>query len=213
MGDDGAGALASAGVSARPDDAALLAAAARGEEAAYVSLFLRYHPLMVRLARGHTGSPVAAEEVAQQAWLAVLVDLDRVDERMTPRAWIMRTLLARARARSQPAGTDAAAPGEPGFADDRFMPRDHARWPGHWAAPPADWGDASADDLARLRDAIDALPAAEHDVVVLRDVAGWDRAEVCAALGVREDEQRALLHRGRLRLRAALDAHLAEAGR
>src|SRR5947208_283932 len=51
-------------------------------------------------------------------------------------------------------------------------------------------------------------PMMQRDVVVLRDVEGWEPEEVCDALGLSEGNQRVLLHRGRTRVRAALERHL-----
>ena len=44
-------------------------------------------------------------------------------------------------------------------------------------------------------------------VVELRDVEGWSSDEVCEALEVSEGNQRVLLHRGRSKLRKALEAY------
>jgi RNA polymerase sigma-70 factor (ECF subfamily) len=45
---------------------------------------------------------------------------------------------------------------------------------------------------------------------VLRDVQGWQAAEVCAALGITDGNQRILLHRARSKVRAALERYLCE---
>ena len=45
--------------------------------------------------------------------------------------------------------------------------------------------------------------------MTLRDVEGWDSEDVCNALDLSETNQRVLLHRGRCRLRAALETYLA----
>jgi RNA polymerase sigma-70 factor, ECF subfamily len=47
-------------------------------------------------------------------------------------------------------------------------------------------------------------------VVSLRDIEGWSSEEVCNALELSETNQRVLLHRGRSRLRAALEEYLSE---
>jgi RNA polymerase sigma-70 factor, ECF subfamily len=45
-------------------------------------------------------------------------------------------------------------------------------------------------------------------VITLRDVEGWSAQEVCNILDLSETNQRVLLHRGRTRVRQALDDHL-----
>ena len=57
---------------------------------------------------------------------------------------------------------------------------------------------------ARARACLDALPPAQREVVLLRDVEGLDAAEVCSVLGISDANQRVLLHRGRARVRCAL---------
>jgi RNA polymerase sigma-70 factor (ECF subfamily) len=49
--------------------------------------------------------------------------------------------------------------------------------------------------------------------VMLRDIEGWSSEEVAAALGITAGNQRVLLHRGRSRVRAALEVALADRAR
>jgi len=60
-----------------------------------------------------------------------------------------------------------------------------------------------------VRDALALLPPAQREVVTLRDIDGWTGDEVCHALELSEGNQRVLLHRGRSKVRAALEAYLA----
>jgi RNA polymerase sigma-70 factor (ECF subfamily) len=96
----------------------------------------------------------------------------------------------------------------------RFRPAEDPHWPGHWLLPP------SPDDLPeqrplagelsqRVRVAVASLPPVQREVVTLRDIQGWRADEVCRALELSEANQRVLLHRGRSKVRAALEAYLA----
>ena len=80
--------------------------------------------------------------------------------------------------------------------------------------PPVPWSEQVEDRLvaervaAVARDLLDTLPEAHRQVVVLRDVEGLSAAEVVELLGISDGNQRVLLHRGRARLRAGLEAKL-----
>src|SRR5207245_1334064 len=82
---------------------------------------------------------------------------------------------------------------------------------GHWSAPPEPWRavlDAEARGL--VDQAIAALPDVQRRVITLRDVEGWGSEDVCNVLELSETNQRVLLHRARSKVRAALEAYLAE---
>jgi RNA polymerase sigma-70 factor (ECF subfamily) len=62
--------------------------------------------------------------------------------------------------------------------------------------------------LETIRAAIERLPPRQRAVMSLRDVAGCDGAEACAALRLSEGNQRVLLHRARTKVRRAVEAYL-----
>jgi RNA polymerase sigma-70 factor (ECF subfamily) len=62
----------------------------------------------------------------------------------------------------------------------------------------------------RVTGAIEALPPSQRQVVLLRDVQGCTAAEVCEMLSISEVNQCVLLHRGRSRVRHALDTYFSE---
>jgi RNA polymerase sigma-70 factor, ECF subfamily len=190
-------------------DAALLAGVATGEEDAFVELVARHHATMLRLARFHVASAAIAEEVVQDTWVAVLRGLDSFEGRSTFRTWLLRILLNRARSTGvREHRSVAVGDVTPAVDPTRFDAT------GAWASPPRHWEDEIDDRLDAqalagvLRSGLESLPERQRDVMLLRDVDGFSTVEVCAALDISEANQRVLLHRGRSRLRAALEAEL-----
>ncbi len=205
------------------DDAALVAALRAGDEAEFARLVGQLHRSLVRIAGLYVRDPDVAEEVVQEAWVAVIKGLDRFEGRSSLRTWISRIVTYQARTRAERerrtmplsafVDTDSE-PGEPAVDGLRF--RQSPPWQGHWADPPAPWDtDAERRLLSRetqsvIAAAIKALPPAQRTVITLRDVEGWTSDEVCEALEVSPGNQRVLLHRARSKVRGALERYLAE---
>jgi RNA polymerase sigma-70 factor (ECF subfamily) len=61
-----------------------------------------------------------------------------------------------------------------------------------------------------VRAAVVALPPAQREVVTLRDIQGLSGDEVCRLLDLSDGNQRVLLHRGRSKVRAALERYAAD---
>lgn len=205
------------------DDDALLPALQAGDERAFATLVDRHGPLMLRVAQSHVRSRAVAEEVVQETWAIVFTTIGRFERRAALKTWIMRILTNRAKTRGErearcvPFSALAADAGEadaPAVDADRFLPADDPRWPGHWATGLRRWSELPEERLlthevrGRLRAALERLPARQQTVVALRDVEGWTPAEVCAALGVSEGNQRVLLHRARARMRTELERYV-----
>jgi RNA polymerase sigma-70 factor (ECF subfamily) len=60
-----------------------------------------------------------------------------------------------------------------------------------------------------ILEAIETLPPAQREVLVLRDLDGLAAADACNILGVSDTHQRVLLHRARSRVRNALERYFA----
>jgi RNA polymerase sigma-70 factor (ECF subfamily) len=206
--------------SSAADDAALIAALRDRDEAAFAALILRYHPSLVRIATLFVREREVAEEVAQETWIGVLRGIERFEGRSSFRTWLFGILANQAKRhgererRTIPFSALSAPPrgDEPAVAADRFLPMD-AEWAGHWASPPPTWELApeeaffSKEVRGQIDLAIAALPPNQRAVITLRDVEGWEAADVCNALGLSQTNQRVLLHRARSRVRQALEDH------
>jgi RNA polymerase sigma-70 factor (ECF subfamily) len=203
-------------------DAEVVRALRAGEEPAFVALVEMYHTSLVRLASVYVRDHAIAEEVAQEAWMALLRGLDRFEQRSSLKTWLFRILVNRARTRGKREGRiipfsamhqEAGAEDEPAVEAERFLPAEH-RWPGHWRQFPDSWEAVpvervlSEETQQAFREAIGALPPAQREVITLRDVEGWTPGEVCNVLHISETNQRVLLHRARSRVRKALEQHL-----
>ena len=197
------------------DDAARVSALKHGDEETFRRLVDEWSGMMLRLARAHVDRPDIAEDVVQEAWLVVLRSLDSFERRSSLRTWVLGIVvnLARSRARAERRAVPLPADGESPSVDPvRFLPASHPRWPHHLAVEPTAWRTPEDELLADethqvLRDAIDALPPAQREVLVMRDVDGLAAADVCNVLGITDTHQRVLLHRARSRVRTALERH------
>jgi RNA polymerase sigma-70 factor, ECF subfamily len=194
----------------------------RRDEAAFVDLVARYQGPLLRLALVYARSHAVAEEIVQDAWLAVLQGIDKFERRASFKTWLFRILVNRAQTRAEREGRmlpfsalgDAIEGDEPAVPPDRFLGAMDPHWPFHWAVPPKAWGGSpeeqlmSRETLGLIGRAIDTLPPAQREVITLRDVEGLTSDEACNVLGITETNQRVLLHRARSRVRGVLERHL-----
>jgi len=197
-------------------DGELVAALRAGDEAAFEELVERYQRSLVRVALMYVGDRTAAEEVAQETWLAVLEGIDRFEGRSSLKTWIFRILSNRAKTRGQRERRQlplSALSGEdePEVPLDRFLPPDDPERPLGWAAPPRAWPEErllGRETARALREAIAELPPAQQAVIGLRDVEGLAPEEVAEALQISAGNERVLLHRARSHVRRALEEYL-----
>jgi RNA polymerase sigma-70 factor (ECF subfamily) len=179
---------------------------------------------MIRFAQQYVPDRSVAEGVVQEAWLGVLRGVDRFESRSSLKTWIFGIVLncARARARRDRRTVpfsemerSAFEPFEPSVDPSRFRGTAD-QYPGGWISFPAPWGDSpdqrllAAEARQCVRAAIANLPASQREVVMLRDVQGFSAEEACSVLQLSEANQRVLLHRGRSKVRRAIERYLTE---
>jgi RNA polymerase sigma-70 factor (ECF subfamily) len=189
------------------DDLALSRRIVEGDGVAFTALVDRIHRPLMRLAEAFVGRGGTAEEIVQEAWVAVIDGLERFEGRSSLQTWIGSIVVNRARtrrakdAREIPVSFDLD---DDGIDPNRFSGR------GFWTSPPQ-W-DPAPDELVERRQAreailaeIEKLPEGARAVITLRDIDEWTSEEVCNVLGLTETNQRVILHRARSKLRMALE--------
>ncbi len=163
----------------------VIAAAARGDLAAFERLYRQYSPRIYGLCLRLTGQREAAEDCTQESFVAAWRSLARFELRSRFSTWLHRiavnTVLARRRGLRLEFEVAEPASGLPEVADPRG------------AAPPLD-----------LERAIAALPDGARHVLVLVGIYGFSHAEAADSLGLAEGTCKAQLHRARGLLSAAL---------
>lgn len=192
----------------------LLQSLRRRNEGAFAALVAQLHRPMVRMALRHVADRDAAEEVAQETWLAVITGVHCFEGRSSLKTWIFGILIHKAKDRGirekrhmSFSTLEASGHGHEKTVRSFLFPQT-SEWVGHWASPSQPWDVHTPEKLLANRQAIhamnmaiDELPATLKAVLVLRDVEGVSAKDTCALLGITETNLYVRLHRARARVR------------
>jgi RNA polymerase sigma-70 factor (ECF subfamily) len=186
------------------EDAELLRAVARGDEAAFARVYDRYSPILLGLLLRILRSRAEAEDVLQEVCLQVWQQARSFDPaRGRPFTWLVT--LARSRAIDRLRAVDSRERAAQRSAED--APPD--------AAPQA-WADEEAIRAERaeaVRDALGELPEEQRQVLLLAYLEGMSQSEIAAAknqpLGTVKTRTRAGLKKLSEALRARLGQQFA----
>lgn len=206
------------GVAGTAEESELVGRLREGDERAFEEAVDALYPAMFAVARGYVRVRSVAEEVVQDGWVAILDGLERFEGRSSLRTWVLQIVanIARDRGaregRSLPFSALEVSEEEPLVEPERFLRRGEP-FPEGWKVFPTDWRTLPESRvLAReTRDVVDAaitsLPDSQQLVMMLRDVVGCRAEEVSEALGITAANERVLLHRARVRVRAELERY------
>jgi RNA polymerase sigma-70 factor, ECF subfamily len=163
---------------ASPDDGRLVRAAQEGSREAFEELFRRYWPRAHRAAYLVVHDAAAAEDIAQEAFLAAARALSRFDRRRPLGPWLHRIVVNRAidwaRARNLRGETTSASGDLPDPASES----------------------PSQDDSDVLVAALRALPPDRRAVIVLRYVLDYTPGEIAGLLDLPRGTVNSRLRRG-----------------
>ncbi len=195
-----------------PSDDELIPKLLENDETAYRQVVSAYHGMMIYIARSIAGDAIA-DEVAQEAWVAVLKALPNFERRSSLKTWIMRIVCNTAKSRLRHESRTVSIEDSLNESGDMISPtRFDER--GHWSSPPSIWHAETPDSLlasTELQTCIDRalkeLPPLQRTIVSLRDIQGMDMELICKIFEVSESNARVLLHRARSRLREAIDEY------
>ena len=187
-----------------------------GDEAAFRALIQRYHGPILRLAMAYVRDREAAEDVVQETWLAVLRGLHGFEGRSSLKTWIFGIAINLARARRRKESRILPFTLLFGRGDSKRPTVDPSRFgaDGMWSRGPQSWSQLpegrvlGAETLDLVKAAIATLPPAQREVIVMRDVAGMEAAEVAELVGISAENQRVRLHRARAAVRKLLEDYL-----
>lgn len=169
------------------------------------------------MARLYVASAVA-DDVVQDTWVTVIRRAGDFEGRSSLKTWVYGILVNVARRRAQREGRSVpfASTGGPSETWAGTVDPSRLRNPdlgaGYWASPPT-WARDPADvalaaeTRAVVLRTLDEIPPAQREVMTLRDIEGWSAAEVGEVLGISDVNQRTLLHRARVAVRAALEEY------
>lgn len=152
-------------------------------------------PVMLAFARRSVRDVETARELVQEALLAAVAAQDGFAHRSRLRTWVVGILSHKIADLFRRRKREPLLPG-----DDDGGPE--------LLSPPSQSPEKNAsrrESLAVIERALGTIPELERLAVLMVDVEDLDHAEACNALGVKPTHLRVLLHRGRHRLRKALE--------
>jgi RNA polymerase sigma-70 factor (ECF subfamily) len=133
---------------AKLDEVELVNLLRQRDETSFAQLIEQHHSSLVRLAGVYVQDTTTAEEVAQEAWLAVLHGLDQFEGRSSLKTWIFTILTNKAKTRSQRekrtvsyTDLEDSLQGQPAVDPKRFNDSSIYPWANHWAtgSAPVSW--------------------------------------------------------------------------
>lgn len=197
------------------NDTDLLKRLLAGEQKAFRELVATYQGAMRAVAYAIVGSR-NADEVVQDAWLAVVRSLDGFQGRASLKTWLLTITANTAKTRLKHNRREVLLDDLPSphgsIGDERFSDN------GHWLLAPHAWHHDSPDALLTedelrqcLEQTLASLPEQQGSVLHLRERAGLELEEICNLLQVSASNVRVLLHRARLKVYATLE-HFEETG-
>jgi RNA polymerase sigma-70 factor (ECF subfamily) len=189
------------------DEADLLSRLRAGEDAAFEELVRANAGRLLALARRMLRSDEDARDALQDAFLQAFRGIGRFEGGARLSTWLHRIVVNACLMKLRSRGRRPEQPIE------ELLPRFYED--GHRIDPGPAWRSQGPDPAearelrALVRANIDRLPEIYRNVLLLRDIEGFDTEETAQLLDVKADTVKVRLHRARQALRALLHPHFA----
>jgi len=183
------------GMIPRDEELKLIRRARRGDGAAIESLIRAHQDALYAFLLRMSGRPDVAEDIAQEAFVRVLRNIDRFDDRFRFSTWlftIAKRLYINAMQKLKPTYDSEALGGREG----RPNP------PGQGMED----REATANAREIIDIALDALSEQQREIVLLFHQQTWSIGEIARMLGMPEGTVKSHLHRARLHMRRVIAA-------
>jgi RNA polymerase sigma-70 factor, ECF subfamily len=187
---------------AREDEHLLVAAAKRGDAAAFEELVSRYERKIFRLTMNITRNREDAEDAMQDAFMKSYTHLKDFDGDSRFYTWLVRIAANEALMRLRKRRPNQVSLDEPVAGEEDLMPREIEDW-----GPKPDQRFAQTEMRQILNGVIDKLEPDFRTVFVLRDIEELSTEETANALGISVPAVKSRLLRARLKLREKLNRY------
>ena len=183
-----------------PDDRKLVEQARSGSQAAFRSLFERYHAKIYRLAASMVGSSDDAHDIVQQTFIRAFSSLDGFKQQSSFYTWLYRIALN--------ATTDYRRKQSSKLEKEAVRDRlDHGQGLEKIAAPTEQAPDEQLyrKELAEvIRKAVDTLGQEHREILILREINGLSYTEITEITGLEPGTVMSRLHYARKNLAETL---------
>jgi RNA polymerase sigma-70 factor (ECF subfamily) len=166
-----------------------------GEAGAGAELVRRYEATLLGYLRRLAGSDHLAEELHQATWLSVLEHLDKFDAKGSGaggfKAWLFRIATNKANDWWRRSGREQAAKASLKLAGSQFVePTNRTE---------------TEEQVGRLREAIQKLPDAQREVLLLRYFSGLKFVEIAEMLGCPLNTALGRMHKAMAKLKRLME--------
>ena len=195
------------------DEQQLITALIAGDERAFGNIISLHQRTMLAVARSIVGDTFA-DDVVQDAWLAVHNNIAKFEHRSSLKTWIMTIVSNEAKARLRRESRRVSLEELDGETPGSYLDGSNFKSDGHWQNATPMWSIDSPDKLLEekqlqccINKTLALLPPTQKAAFMLRDIEQHSLEEICNILDVSAANVRVLIHRARLTLMQVIDRY------